>query len=70
MIKLFNIRQLTQDLSSTPNGASCKGEELFFFMMGDAVSAAAGAERPDDLSEMTAAASGLRPQALGAHSTI
>ena len=31
----------------TPNGASCKGEEHFFFVMGDAVSAAAGAERPD-----------------------
>lgn len=31
----------------TPNGASCKGEEHFFFVMGDAVSAAAGAERPE-----------------------
>ena len=38
----------------TRNGASCKGKELFFFMMDDAVSSAAGAERPDVFSDMTA----------------
>jgi hypothetical protein len=68
VIKLFNIRQLTQDLSCDPERRLVQGgRTFFFFMMGDAVSTAAGAERPDDLSEMTAAASGLR---LWEHSTI
>ena len=36
-----------------PRMASCKGKELFFFfVMGDGVSSAAGAERPDVFSGM------------------
>ena len=55
VIKLFRSDNLPRACLTTPNGASCKGEELFFFMMGDGVGAAAGAERPDVFSEMTAA---------------
>lgn len=38
--------QLTQGLPY-PERRLVQGEEHFFFVMGDAVSAAAGAERPD-----------------------
>jgi hypothetical protein len=49
-----NTGQLTQGLTCDPERRLVQGEELFFFMMGDGVSAAAGAERPDVFSEMTA----------------
>jgi hypothetical protein len=70
VIKLIHAtRGLTQGWPCEPERrASCKGEELFFFMMDDAVSSAAGAERPDIFSEMTAAASRLRRERrLGEH---
>ena len=58
-------------LALRPRTAPRARGKNFFFMMDDAVSSAAGAERPDVFSEMTAAASRVRRgRRLGEHSPV
>jgi hypothetical protein len=73
VIKLIHsTRRLTQGWPCEPERRLVQGERTFFFMMGDAVSSAAGAERPDIFSEMTAAGltSAERAEAWGALSSL
>lgn len=72
MIKLIlSTGRLTQGWPCDPERRLVQGGRTFFFMMGDAVSSAAGAERPDVFSEMTAAASRVRRgRRIGEHRPV